>query len=206
MDNPKLISSIKSQLTDCKELIYVDNAMTNIDNINFDILLIDFSFGNFVSIMRNIKISKPLLPKIVITENKNENNIIDCINSGAYSILSYPLNLNDLELSIVMALNQSKRVDKVCLDNDIYYDGYRERFYDNSSAIAFTKFEFLVLKLLLDNSNRIINYEEIKDKVWKEKKMSVFTMRNIINKIRKKTYYNIIRNNSSSGYQIDTIK
>jgi len=39
-----------------------------------------------------------------------------------------------------------------------------------------------------------------------EKKMSIYTMRNVINKIRNKTYYEIIKNNSSSGYQIDTIK
>ena len=154
----------------------------------------------------DFKTLKPLLPKIVIVENHRESIVVDCINYGAYSILSYPLNVNDLELSIVMALNQSKRVDKICLDDDIYYDAYRERFYDTSGSIAFTKLEFQVLKLLLDNSNKIIDYQEIKQKVWKEKKMSIFTMRNVINKIRNKTYYNIIRNNSSSGYQIDTIK
>ena len=113
---------------------------------------------------------------------------------------------NDLRLSMVMALNQSKRVDKICLNNDLYYDGYRERFYNNNGAISFTKFEFDLLKLLLDHHSEIISYEEIKEKVWKEKKMSIFTMRNVVNKIRNKTYYEIIKNNSSSGYQIDTIK
>lgn len=206
MDDEKLKITIKNKLTTCKELICIPESDKNLEDINFDILLIDHAYSTFEEIMQKIKIEKPLLPKIVILNEQAEENIIECINSGAYSILSNPLHLEDLKLSIVMALNQSKRVDKICLDHNIYYDSYRERFYDNSGAISFTKFEFQVLKLLLDNSNKIISYDEIKEKVWKDKKMSIFTMRNVINKIRKKTYYNIIKNNSSSGYQIDNIK
>ena len=206
MDDEALKIPIKNKLDSCKEFIYFDSAKENLEDINFDILLIDHNYNKFEDIMRKIKIEKPLLPKIVILKNQTEENIVECINLGSYSILSNPLNLEDLELSIVMALNQSKRVDKICLDNDTYYDSYRERFYDNSGAISFTKFEFQVLKLLLDNNTKTIGYEEIKEKVWKEKKMSIFTMRNVINKIRNKTYYNIIKNNSSSGYQIDKIK
>ncbi|MEA2017727.1 MAG: winged helix-turn-helix domain-containing protein [Campylobacterota bacterium] len=206
MDDEKLKSVIKNKLDNCKEFICLQETNRNLEDIDFDILLIDQSYNAFAEIMQKIKIQKPLLPKIVILNDKTEQNIVECINSGAYSILSNPLHLEDLELSIVMALNQSKRVDKICLDDNIYYDSYRERFYNDSGAIAFTKFEFQVLKLLLDNSNKIIGYDEIKEKVWKEKKMSIFTMRNVINKIRNKTYYNIIRNNSSSGYQIDKIQ
>jgi DNA-binding response OmpR family regulator len=104
-----------------------------------------------------------------------------------------------------MALNQTKRSDKILLAEGVYYDAYRERFYDDNGAISFTKFEFQVLKLLLDNHDKIVSYDDIKKNVWKEKKMSIFTMRNVVNKIRNKTYYEIIRNNSSKGYQIDNI-
>jgi len=204
--NSKLMNDVKSKLSNSKEIIFFNNSDEKLTDITFDIVVIDYNYYGFLDIMSEIKKSKPLLPKIVILEDKNEKDILNCINSGAYSILSNPLNLDDLELSIVMALNQSKRVDKICLDNDIYYDSYRERFYDGIGAVSFTKYEFAVLKLLLDNNTRIIDYEEIKEKVWKEKKMSIFTMRNVINKIRNKTYYNIIRNNSSAGYQIDSTK
>jgi DNA-binding response OmpR family regulator len=206
MDDIALTTSLKEQLDDCKTLICYKDSGQSLDDIVFDILLIDYDYKTFLDIMSELKILKPLLPKIVLLREQKEESIVDCINSGAYSILSSPLDIGDLKLSIIMALNQSKRADKICLDNDIYYDSYRERFYNNSGAIPFTKFEFQVLKLLLDNSNKVINYDEIKEKVWKEKKMSIFTMRNVINKIRNKTYYNIIRNNSSTGYQIDTIK
>jgi len=206
-DNTNLIADITEKFKDAKSLLFLSDieSLKN-EKQSYDILLIDFEIENSLEILKEMKIIKPMLPKIVILKDNDEENLVGCINYGAYSILSNPVEYNDLRLSMVMALNQSKRVDKICLSHGLYYDDYRERFYNAQGAISFTRFEFDLLKLLLDNHNKIIGYDEIKEKVWKEKKMSIFTMRNVVNKIRKKTYYEIIRNNSSSGYQIDTIK
>lgn len=206
-DNSQLQNDVSNKFRDCHEIICLDtNSCNNLTEKNFDILLIDYDSNEALNIMNQIRIAKPLLPKIAILKDLEDRKVIQCINAGAYSILSYPLNFDDLKLSIIMALNQCKRVDKVLLSNGIYYDAYRERFYNQTEAIAFTKFEFQVLKLLLDNHDKVIGYEEIKNKVWKNKKMSIFTMRNVINKIRNKTYYGIIENNSSAGYKIDNPK
>lgn len=205
-NNAKLKSDINSNLSEVKNLIFVESIHEDFSDILYDVLLVDFNFETSLEIMNESKISKPSLPKIVILEDQSENNIIKCINAGAYSILSPSCDFVDLKLSVIMALNQTKRVDKITLDQGVYYDSYRERFYDKSGEISFTKFEFQVLKLLLQNHARVTSYDEIKEKVWKDKKMSIFTMRNIINKIRNKTYYGIIKNISSNGYQIDTLK
>jgi DNA-binding response OmpR family regulator len=205
-NNTKLKSEIVSNLGEVKNLIFIESIHESISDVLYDVLLVDFNFETSLEIMNESKISKPSLTTIVILEDQSEANIIKCINAGAYSILSNTSNLSDLKLSVIMALNQSKRVDKITLDEDVYYDSYRERFYKKSVEISFTKFEFQVLKLLLKNHARVTSYDEIKGKVWKDKKMSIFTMRNIINKIRNKTYYGIIKNISSNGYQIDTLK
>ena len=206
-NNPNLISDIEEKFNDAKNLLFL-NDIESLKNETkaYDILVVDYELESSLELLIEMKTLKPMLPKIVILKESSEQDIVDCINYGAYSILSNPVEYNDLRLSMVMALNQSKRVDKICLSHGLYYDDYRERFYDENGAVSFTRFEFDLLKLLLDNHNKIISYDEIKEKVWKEKKMSIFTMRNVVNKIRKKTYYEIIKNNSSSGYQIDTIK
>ena len=202
-----ILSKIRDNFSGCRELLIVNtNSLEDIDKLKFDILLIDYNADNSLNIMERLRIKKPNLPKIVILKEFNDKSIVECINATAYSIISSPIDFDDLKLSIVMALNQSKRVDKILLNEGIYYDSYRERFYKNQDAVQFTKYEFQVLKLLLDNHDTVISYDKIKEDVWKEKKMSIFTMRNVINKIRKKTYYDIIKNNSSSGYQIDTLK
>lgn len=205
-NNSRLKLEISSNLSKAKSIIFVEDFHEDITHISYDILLVDFDFETSLDILSKTKISKPSLPKIVILEDQSESNIMKCINAGAYTILSQSCDLTNLELSIIMALNQTKRVDKISLNEDVYYDSYRERFYDKSGEISFTKFEYQVLKLLLQNHERVTSYEEIKKIVWKDKKMSIFTMRNIINKIRNKTYYGIIKNISSNGYQIDTLK
>jgi len=206
-NNTNLISDIEEKFNDAKNLLFLNNleSLKN-ETKPYDILLVDYELENSLEVLKEMKVIKPMLPKIVILKGSDEQDLVNCINYGSYAILSNPVEYNDLRLSMVMALNQSKRVDKICLNHGIYYDDYRERFYNDNGAISFTRFEFDLLKLLLDNHNKIINYDEIKEKVWKEKKMSIFTMRNVVNKIRNKTYYEIIKNNSSSGYQIDTIK
>ena len=206
-ENQNLIQDMQEKFSDAKNLLFFKDIESLKNEVqSYDVLVIDYELHNSLEFIKELKNIKPMLPKIVLLKDSNEDDIIDCINYGAYSILSNPVEYNDLRLSMIMALNQSKRVDKICLNNGLYYDDYRERFYNEHGPVNFTKFEFDLLKLLLDNHNSIIGYEEIKEKVWKEKKMSIYTMRNVINKIRNKTYYEIIKNNSSSGYQIDTIK
>jgi len=203
-DDKAFQSQMVEKFSDAKELLFLQN----IDDCDqtYDILVLDFDIENSLEILKAIKLKKPMLPKIVLLDGDDEEDILSCINYGAYSILAKPIFDKDLRYSMIMALNQSKRVDKISISEDIFYDSYRERFYNKDGVINFTRFEFDLLKLLLDNPDRIISYDEIKLKVWKEKKMSIFTMRNVINKIRNKTYYEIIRNNSSTGYQIDILK
>ena len=62
------------------------------------------------------------------------------------------------------------------------------------------------LKLLISKRTEIVDYDMIKDVVWRGKDMSIYTMRNIVNKIRQKTYYEIIKNHSNKGYTIDILK
>ena len=113
----------------------------------------------------------------------------------------------DLKLVTIMCLNQTKRGDKIEFDQGIYFDEYRDQFFRAGGVlIDFTRLEKSFLKLLIAKKNEVIDYDTIKDVVWKGKDMSIYTMRNIVNKIRQKTYYEIIKNQSNRGYTIDIIK
>ena len=113
----------------------------------------------------------------------------------------------DLKLATIMCLNQTKRGDKIEFDQGIYFDEYRDQFFRAGGVlIDFTRLEKSFLKLLIAKKNEVIDYDTIKDVVWKGKDMSIYTMRNIVNKIRQKTYYEIIKNQSNRGYTIDIIK
>ena len=149
----------------------------------------------------------PTLPKIVISDSDNNESIVTAINSGAYTFLSKPLRAKDVKLAVIMCLNQTKRGDKIEFENGIYFDEYRDQFFKPGGVlIDFTRLEKSFLKLLIVKRNDITDYDIIKEVVWKGKDMSIYTMRNIVNKIRQKTYYEIIKNHSNKGYTIDILK
>lgn len=175
----------------------------------YDMVIIDtdikgVSFSELCSELTNLA---PTLPKIIISETDNNENIVTAVNSGAYTFLSKPLRAKDLKLAVIMCLNQTKRGDKIEFENGVYFDEYRDQFFKPGGIlIDFTRLEKSFLKLLITRRNDITDYDTIKDIVWKGKDMSIYTMRNIVNKIRQKTYYEIIKNHSNKGYTIDILK
>lgn len=176
---------------------------------NYDMSIIDADIEgvSFSELCSELSQLAPTLPKIVISSSDDNENIVTAINSGAYTFLSKPLRAKDVKLAVIMCLNQTKRGDKIEFENGIYFDEYRDQFFKSGGVlIDFTRLEKSFLKLLITKRNEITDYDTIKDVVWKGKDMSIYTMRNIVNKIRQKTYYKIIKNHSNKGYTIDILK
>lgn len=87
------------------------------------------------------------------------------------------------------------------LDCGFYFCYGTESLHDKEGKIVpFTNLEKKFIKLLIDSENSIVDYKTIQLVVWKGRDMSVYTLRNVINKIRQKTYYEIIKNISNHGY------
>ncbi len=190
---------VASSLEEAQELTcsnYYDMLIldTNIDGISFD------------DLCSSLTKSSPNIPKIVISDESTNEHIVSAINYGAYTLLSKPLRVKDIRLAIIMCLNQTKRSDKIEFNNNIYFDEYRDQFFKaGGMVIEFTKLEKAFLKLLISKRTEIVDYDTIKEVVWKDKPMSIYTMRNVVNKIRQKTYYEMLKNHSNKGYTIDNI-
>lgn len=195
-----------------KELTLVKSsseAITLINENNYDMVIIDTAVDakDFDEVCTNISQAAPTLPKIVISDKDNNEDIVTAINNSAYTFLTKPLRAKDIKLAVIMCLNQTKRGDKIEFQDGIYFDEYRDQFFKaGGTLIDFTRLEKGFLKLLIARKGDITDYDIIKSVVWKGKNMSIYTMRNIVNKIRQKTYYEIIKNHSNKGYIIDELQ
>ena len=201
-DKTILEKDIKDLYSDFEELKIISSSDSiNYKNISFnDLLVLDMdmtkeNFDNSVKCMKNT------------IEKSDDENISKAVNLQAYSFLLKPFNPMNLKLAIIMCINQTKRSDKVELGNGVYFDEYRDQFFKKGGVlIDFTRLEKGFLKLLIERRDEITDYDTIKELVWKGKDMSIYTMRNIVNKIRQKTYYEIVKNHSSRGYTIDILR
>ena len=187
----------------------LEDALSLACSNNYDMVILDADIQNvsFTELCMELSQVAPTLPKIIISKSDDNESIVTAINSGAYTFISKPLRAKDIKLAVIMCLNQTKRGDKIEFENGIYFDEYRDQFFKAGGIlIDFTRLEKSFLKLLITRRNDITDYDIIKEVVWKGKDMSIYTMRNIVNKIRQKTYYEIVRNHSSRGYTIDILK
>ena len=212
-NDQSIIDTIQNEFDDYfKELKVagtLDEAISLACSNSYDMAIIDADVKelSFSELCTELSQLAPTLPKIVISDSDNNESIVTAINSGAYTFLSKPLRAKDVKLAVIMCLNQTKRGDKIEFENGIYFDEYRDQFFKAGGIlIDFTRLEKSFLKLLITKRNDITDYDIIKDVVWKGKDMSIYTMRNIVNKIRQKTYYEIIKNHSNKGYTIDILK
>jgi DNA-binding response OmpR family regulator len=212
-NDQSIIDTIQNEFDDYfKELKVagtLEEAISLACSNSYDMAIIDADVKeiSFPELCTELSQLAPTLPKIVISNSDNNESIVTAINSGAYTFLSKPLRAKDVKLAVIMCLNQTKRGDKIEFENGIYFDEYRDQFFKPGGVlIDFTRLEKSFLKLLIVKRNDITDYDIIKEVVWKGKDMSIYTMRNIVNKIRQKTYYEIIKNHSNKGYTIDILK
>lgn len=89
---------------------------------------------------------------------------------------------------------------KINLDNGYSYldilDGF---FIKDNQVIAMTRLERKLIKCLVDNKG-VVSYDTIYKEVWNKQKISIYTLRNMVNNIRGKSYYDVIVNVSNQGY------
>lgn len=116
-------------------------------------------------------------------------------------------NLPEKELVYILDNDIPFKVTNIVnLRNNFRYCLNTETLYEDDLKILLTNLENRLLNCLIKNHNRIVTIKEIEDIVWEKKeKMSIYTMRNTIKKIRDKSYYGIIKNRSGHGYIIDTL-
>ncbi|ADG93170.1 response regulator receiver protein [Arcobacter nitrofigilis DSM 7299] len=114
-------------------------------------------------------------------------------------------NLSDYELAYIIEKNIPFKVTDIFnLNNGYYYCLATAKLYKNDNEILLTKLENKLLYFLIHNSTKIVSKEELENNVWRNRNKSIYAMRNLIKKIRDKTYYGIIKNISGVGYKIGT--
>ena len=66
-----------------------------------------------------------------------------------------------------------------------------------------TKIEKRLLLALIEQSEKIVPVDILIKRAWSKKDVSIYSFRNLIKKIRDKTYYELIKNHSNLGYSVD---
>lgn len=104
----------------------------------------------------------------------------------------------------ILKLIENDLDSTIKLGEGFYYHRQSDKLYDiENEEIPLTKIEKRMLLTLIAYEGKITPVDVIIQKAWKKDQVSIYSFRNIILKIREKTYYKLIKNHSNLGYSID---
>ena len=151
-----------------------EEALT-MDIAGFDLLLLDVMMGGMsgFSMAKNIK-KEPTtanIPIIFLTARDTENDTVTGFNIGADDYISKPFSIREVMVRVRAVLRRTADDNAPTEQQFIRYQGLEMNLSKKTVAIdgediPFTKTEFELLQLLLEERGRVFSRQELIDRIW----------------------------------------
>jgi len=170
-----------------------------------DIILSDIEMPNKNGIEMVQLIRKNDLNTIVImvTAYSNEEYLLDLINLQVNHYILKPVNSDNLLTGIIKGLGD-RLTQNLLFSTDCYFDVQLYKLFYKKEEILLRKREIEFLILLY--KNKILNYEQIEEYIWKDKSMSMSALKTFIKELRQKLPLELIHNIPQTGYKLEDFK
>lgn len=140
-----------------------------------DLLLLDVMMGGMSGFALAKRLTEnPLtagIPIIFLTAKDTENDTVTGFNLGADDYISKPFSIREVMVRVRAVLRRTKEKEGVQPSNIVSYQGLELNLDKKSVSIdgediPFTKTEFEILHLLLDERGRVFSRQELIDRIW----------------------------------------
>lgn len=147
-----------------------ENTINDIIKINPDLILLDINLPNCDGqyICKEIR-KMSQMPIIIITSRDSELDELISINYGADHYITKPFNIQILLAKIASILKRVQNIDENAekIDaKDFILNISKSTIEKDDNAIELTKNEYKILKLLVQNRDKIISRDEIMKYLW----------------------------------------
>ena len=127
------------------------------------------------------------------------------LNRETYNKLLKNSASSEMSVEYIKSILEKELVGTVRLEYDYVYDLKKRVLMKGDTVIILTDLEKQLIDLLIRNINKFVSSDEIIENLSRSKKMSIFSMRNFIKKIRDKTSKDLITVKSAVGYMIRSV-
>ena len=190
-----------------QKIVYTNNqkdALHIYSEIFPNIILVDINLNdsNGIELIKKIRKKNKSIPILVITKNKEVNNLIEAIKLNLVDYLLKPIDINKL----IFSLNQIAKIIlnsgeiNTIIKGNIKYNYIEKVIINNNKKEALTKTESRFIELLLTNKDKIVSIEEIKRFIWGNKEVSESALKSLLNRLSKKIGKDTITNSFGIGY------
>ena len=145
------------------------------DIASFDLLLLDVMMGGMSGFqMAKLLKQKPMtehIPIIFLTARDTENDTVTGFNIGADDYISKPFSIREVLVRIRAVLRRTTERKSSSTSSMLGYQGLvlnldKKTVSIDGEDIPFTKTEFELLHLLLEEKGRVFSRQELIDRIW----------------------------------------
>ncbi len=145
------------------------------DIAGFDLLLLDVMMGGMSGFAMAKKLkSDPAtkdIPVVFLTARDTENDTVTGFNLGADDYISKPFSIREVLVRIRAVLRRTAEKNGEQQANVLRYQGLelnldKKTVSIDGEDVPFTKTEFEILHLLLDEKGRVFSRQELIDRIW----------------------------------------
>ena len=159
-----------------------------VHNDNIDLILLDLMLPgkNGEEIIKELK-EKNNVPIIVMSAIEDVNKKIDLFSLGANDYITKPFNNDELIARVKVQLRDNNTFSNILKFKDIELDKNNFSVKCNGKKVSFTKKEFELLKLIIENQNQTLTKSAIFDSIWSDENSADDNTLNVhISKIKNK--------------------
>lgn len=168
-----------------------------LDITNFDLLLLDVMMGGMsgFSMAKQLKANDTTrdIPIIFLTARDTENDTVTGFNLGADDYISKPFSIREVMVRVRAVLRRTADPSEQREKNVINYQGLvlnldKKTVAIDGEDVPFTKTEFEILQLLLEERGRVFSRQELIDRIWPKDVLVLDRTVDVnITRLRKKT-------------------
>jgi len=162
---------------------------------------------NGLEMAKSIKDISRDTPIILFSAFSEKEKLLSAIDIGVDKYLIKPVDIDELLKTIKEIIAKKLSVDNVVdLGRGYVYNKTKHVLYKNNEELKLTKKELSFLNVLIQNLGSFVPHQELKEKVWNNKKVNDAAVRTFIKRFRNKTDYDFVENISGLGYKIKDSK
>lgn len=177
-----------------------EQARNAASEAEYDLVILDLNLPKLdgVSVLRFLRLKKPSLPVLVLTQRTRVEDRVQCLDTGADDYLAKPFSFSELSARIRALIRRSHLPSESVLTvGDLKLDRVEHRAERGGSRIELTSKEFALLEYLMRNAGRQVTRSMIIEHVWN---LTFDTTTNVVD-----VYINYLRRKVDDGRPVKLI-
>jgi len=157
-----------------------------------------------IELVKAIREQDSQTPIVMVTAYTDKDYLLSLVDLHVEHYIIKPMNLKDLKIALekcLLVISKNHSIVKK-LPLDYSYDFDNKILTCKDEEIKLTKKEVLFFELLIQNSHRVVTYEEFQNHIWTDEYMSDDALKSVVKKIRYKFPKDYIKNLSGIGYKL----